>query len=143
MDISTCRRETDRRPARALAAPNLALRVVRGVAVLVVAYVSLCLIVPQSQSLGALAPMAILLASIAGGYLIDAKAAPGDRPPFLLYNLMLCLAGIPLLALIRSHWRADQDFAINLGQFAALSLALMPAAYVVKLVIDGALGEAA
>ena len=122
--------------------PRLALRFVRGVALLAGGYSALCLTVPQSYDLGSVVPVAILLGSITGGYLLDARAMPNGKPSFLLYNILLCLGSVPLLALIRSQWRDDQDFGLNLGQFAALNLAILPAAYVVKLVIDGVLGQA-
>lgn len=122
--------------------PGLALRFFRGVAILVGAYSLLCLAVPQSYALGAGVPVAILLVAITGGYVLDARTTPGRKPPFMIYSLLLCLGSIPLLALIRSHWRDDQDFGLNLGQFAALNLTILPASYILKLVIDGVLGDA-
>ena len=121
--------------------PNLAVRFVRGVCILAGAYGALCLTVPQSYALGTGVPVTMLVASIIGGYFLDVRAAGRGRVPFLAYNLLLCLGSVPLLALIRSQWRDDQDFGLNLGQFAALNMAVLPAAHVVKLVIDGVLGE--
>jgi hypothetical protein len=103
---------------------------------LTISYSVAAILVPQTITLGPLLPSSLLLGCISLGYASDVRRTSHYKVHFLLYSLLTCIISIPIMAAIRSGLRPYQDFALNLGGYAALNIVVFPVSYVAKLAID-------